>query len=507
MKVPTAASPIGYARVIQEYGLRVLPPPTLSYVSSRGGKQVLREGSQTLAVYPNAYAPGDTLCEQLEFALKHEGVQLGILDALFHSMDVSALETQLVQAVRERPTGLYSRKLWFLYEYLTDRRLPLPDAEHGVYTPVLDPKKYYTAEPQRSRRHRVLDNLLGPVAFCPIVRRTESLRRAEAQGLAAEATRLVASYDEDAIRRAVSYLYTKETRSSFAIEGEKPSHDRAERFVALLRLAPELERFDEATFVGLQSRTVDPRFAEPTYRTEQNYVGETVGLVEQHVHYIPPKPGDVRTLMQGLLECRERMAASRIDPVVQAAVFAFGFVFVHPFMDGNGRLHRLLIHHVLSRAGFTPRNLIFPISAVMLQRRAEYDATLESFSRPLMELLRWEHDDEWKVTVSGETASHYRFIDFTQMAEALYGWVEHTLRTELRRELEFVVRFREAREEMERVVDLPGRELNLFVQLVLQNKGRLSAAKRASQFRKLTDDEVDALETIIRERLLPVAPR
>ncbi len=78
-------------------------------------------------------------------------------------------------------------------------------------------------------------------------------------------------------------------------------------------------------------------------------------------------------MMDGLLECQRRMESTPLDAVVQAAVAAFGFVFVHPFEDGNGRIHRLLIHLVLSRNAFTPKGVIFPVSAVMLQRRHEYD--------------------------------------------------------------------------------------------------------------------------------------
>jgi Fic family protein len=36
------------------------------------------------------------------------------------------------------------------------------------------------------------------------------------------------------------------------------------------------------------------------------------------------------------------------------------FVYIHPFDDGNGRLHRYLIHHVLSRTRFTPAGLVLP---------------------------------------------------------------------------------------------------------------------------------------------------
>ena len=57
-----------------------------------------------------------------------------------------------------------------------------------------------------------------------------------------------------------------------------------------------------------------------------------------------------------------------IDPVVAAAMIAFGFVFIHPFVDGNGRIHRYLIHHVLAERGFAPKGIVFPVSAVILER-------------------------------------------------------------------------------------------------------------------------------------------
>lgn len=43
-----------------------------------------------------------------------------------------------------------------------------------------------------------------------------------------------------------------------------------------------------------------------------------------------------------------RFAKSIYDPVLAAGI-AFGFVFIHPFEGGNGRIHRYLIHHVLAK--------------------------------------------------------------------------------------------------------------------------------------------------------------
>jgi len=156
----------------------------------------------------------------------------------------------------------------------------------------------------------------------------------------------------------------------------------------------------------------------------------------------------------------------------------------------------LLIHYVLSRNGFTPKGVIFPVSAVMLQRRHEYDEALEQFSVPVMRLTDYEEREDGVVIVKDETEHLYRYFDATPMAEALYGWVEETVRDELRRELEFIVGFRKIRQRIDSIVALPDKQADLFVKLCLQNNGRLSPAKRR-HFSWLTDKEVAALEKAV----------
>ena len=499
--VPPGTEAAGYARLILDLHLCVLPPDHLTFIAAKGGKRMVVRDGQSLVVLPAVYRPEETLADQLEFALKHDGVNLQVLDAAFGRVAPEGLEAELAQRVRDRPTGIYVRRLWFLYEFLTGRTLQVADASTGNYVPLLDPALYYTASAVRSRRHRVVDNLLGNADFCPIVRRTERLAAFEAENLASEASRIVADFDEDAIRRAVSYLYTKETRSSFDIEGERPSASRTERFVSLLKTVPNVARLTMDELLRLQNATVDPRYADRGCRADQVYVGEQVDLARQKIHFIAARPEDVPRLMEGLLGALSRIEVSAVDPVVLAAALSFGFVFIHPFQDGNGRLHRLLIHYVLARTGFTPKGLIFPVSAVMGARKHEYDETLEAFSVPLMRLVDYDEDADGVVTVKNATAHLYRFIDATVMAEALYAWVQETVRTELRRELEFVVAFRDLRKEIESIVELPDRKANLLIKLCLQNNGTLSPSKRRSHFEELTDAEVAALERAVQRRL------
>lgn len=505
---PVAAQPVGYARVITEYALPVMPPHRLTYLASSGQKRErIEDGRMVIVLPPGGYIGGDALIDHLEFALKREGVNIEVLAAVFRRVDKAAFEPELTYAVRDHPTGRYTRVLWFFYEYLTRRRLDVPDASTGNYVPILDAEKYFATAGKRSRRHRVLNNLLGTSDFCPLVRKTDKLKKFVSMNLSDEAAHLVRQYDEDALKRAVSYLYTRETRSSFNIEGEHPSTSRTERFVALLRGLPKLPRLDKQQIINLQNQTVDPRFANSDYRHDQVYIGEQIEIARQRIHYIPPRPEDVPAMMDGLLAMLAGVRAPGVDPVVSAAVASFGFVFIHPFADGNGRLHRALIHYVLSVTGFSPEGVIFPVSAVMLERRREYDDCLESFSVPLMERVDYDESEDGVVTVKNDTAGFYRYFDATAMAEILYEWVEQTVRKEFRRELQFVVAFRETRQELERIVEMPDKQANLFIRLVMQNRGRLSDAKRKSLFSALTDGEIYRMEQAIQQKLTAALAR
>jgi Fic family protein len=87
---------------------------------------------------------------------------------------------------------------------------------------------------------------------------------------------------------------------------------------------------------------------------------------------------------------RIRARPDSIDAIIAASAISFGFVFLHPFKDGNGRLHRYLIHEELSNAAFTPKGIILPVSAVILANLDRYKETLESFSRPMRERTIFE---------------------------------------------------------------------------------------------------------------------
>ena len=495
-QISSHARRAGYTALVERYGLDVIPNWHASWVLTQGVRQrtVLPEGIEE--AYPATYWPGDDPGDHLTFALKYDGTNLGILAALFRKMP----QTDVLAYVASRPTGKYARRIWFLYEFLTGRRLPLDDLPRvGSYVALLDPKAYYTTTPSRRvQRQRINDNLLGDSRFCPTVRRTDALRRHESNDLPQRCRDVVAAYPSALLKRALGYLYEKETKSSFEIEREAIDSSRTERFVALLKAAEREDYCRRDALVDLQNRIVDARFRDSDYRRTQNYVGQSVALNRELVHFVGAPPSDLGDLMAGLIDSHRRMERGNVPAVVHAAAIAYGFVFLHPFEDGNGRIHRFLIHNILARRGFTPAGVIFPVSAAMLNSPEDYDASLEAFSKRLMSLVDYTLDGAGRLTVHNETEPWFRCIDFTAQAEALFGFLAQTIDRELEPELAFLANYDEAKSAIQDIVDMPDQRIDLFIRFCQQNLGQLSRRKRESHFAMLSDAEVAAMEQAVK---------
>ncbi len=488
--------PAGYSHLIDRYRLEVLPNWHTSTILGAGVARKNILGDQVENFFPPAYWPGEELGDHLAFALKYDGVNLGILYALFEK--VSAEE--LCVWIAASPTGKFTRRIWFLYEFLTGRQLPLEDLKQGNYFEVLEPDTYFTVAPgRRVPRMRITDNLLGNLSFCPVVRRTAALQAFEENEFKNRCDALIQSYPTDVLKRAQKYLYTKETKSSFEIEHLQPGADKLEKFVALLEMAEHRDYCDKDGLVEVQNRIVDPRFQDSDYRSSQNYVGESLSFRNERIHYICPKPEDLPSLMDGLIEAHRIIGGGRISPIVHATIVSYGFVFLHPFEDGNGRIHRFLIHNILSLRGLTPKNLVFPISATMLKQLSRYDQSLEAFSQPLTAMLKYELDEDGRMRVIGATARHYRFMDMTSQTEALFSFLRQTLETELVEELRFLANYDKTKRALKEIVDMPDRLVDLFIRFCHQNNGCLSAKKRAAYFPMLKTEEIGQMEQALNQ--------
>lgn len=486
---------LGYSWLIREFALPERPLAIESRLGTRM-RTTHEVGGTTRHEYPPQYAPAADVVGQLEFALKHETVDLCLLRDVFVACGAAPIEA----AVRARPTSRYSRLLGFFYEFTIGQPLDPTLEIGGNYVNALEAEDYFTSPtPLRNKRWRVWDNLLGDSRYCPMVRRTPAIVDGLALPLQDELRGLVADFPPESFQRASDYLYLKETRSTYGIEHEvMPPADRTRRFVALLRSAGEGRLGDllsEPELVKRQNLIVDPRYAVAAFRANHNYVGEQrPDYYSQRLHYVCPPPQWMGSLMAGLADSAQRSAG--LPALVQAAVAAFGFVFIHPFEDGNGRLHRFLIHDLLHRGGFVAANVMLPVSATMLRHMPDYDAALEHYSRPLLDgWLAYEMDEEGALSITNPdlVEGYYRYPDLTAQTEYLIRTVTLSIREDFAEELRFLRGYDTARAAVREIVDLPDRRLDLLLRVLHQNGGRLAKGKR-QQFAEITDGELEKIE-------------
>lgn len=449
-------------------------------------------------VYGPKYAPeNERIPDHIEFMLKYDDLNLDFLYAVFVRTD----ENELIAFLAKSPSGRYARKMGFLYEWLTGRALHLGFEPSGNYVDLLDETSYMTGNTTKNTRWRINDNLLGGPAFCPIIRRTPAMEEMLAADLKGQINQLKQEYSPDIFNRATQYLYRKETKSSYEIESEKPSPDRTNRFIGILHQAgkqPAKEVFQEGYLTTLQNAIVDPRYAQKGYRDFQNYIGQSNYRMEEIYHYICPPPSMVHRMMEGLLAVETKTIGG--PAVSRAAMIAFGFVFIHPFLDGNGRIHRFLIHDMLTRDGLAEQGLIIPVSAHMLNNLKDYDSALEDFSKPLMQRITFTTGAKGQMTVTNpdEVAAYFRYPDLTQQSIYLAQTIQSTIRHDLSEELFFLERYDELKVELQNLIDMPDRTLNELIVFLHQNKG-VFPNRRKKNFPEISNDEFKAMEMIYRD--------
>lgn len=120
------------------------------------------------------------------------------------------------------------------------------------------------------------------------------------------------------------------------------------------------------------------------FRDKQVFIGKSGTNIEKAT-YIPPSAEEIEKLMKNLEEYMNSFFEK--DAIVQIAVIHHQFESIHPFLDGNGRIGRLLISLFLYQRKFLPYPLIY-ISEYLEENRREYYTYLQNVE----ETGEWE---EW----------------------------------------------------------------------------------------------------------------
>ncbi len=476
---------IGYDFLRQSLGLHAfaLNRPALL-------KPVTRvEATPTFLAVPAHVAPqSDQPLDHLLFALKHEGTNLQVLaEALWH-----VPQDALLEQLRRTPNGQYLRVAGYLWEALTQRTLEDVPAIGGAAADLFDPGRYVTGPATRSAKWRVNFNGLGTPRYCATVEHTAAIRTAIDENLPGRAHRFIGKLGAGVLDRTLAWAYLHETQDSFAIERESPSEEKAQAFIDLLRQAHDRRPLTEEYLSELQAATVsNPVDKAVGFRHQQNWL-EGPGRGATAVSYIPPPPELARELMEELMTFANT-AARETDPIVMASVVSFGFVYLHPFMDGNGRLSRFLYHQALCQSGSLDNGLVLPVSVAMKKHEAEYLRVLQGYSRPARQRWRvgWIDAGQYDFAFTGHPAM-YRYWDATAQVEFGFRMAEQALEVELRQETRFLERYDAISAAVNERYDVRGSDLSTLIVSCLDNGGIISRRRR-DQFAARVPVDVFAL--------------
>ncbi len=498
---PEEATIVGYAAIIYTLTLSAPMPSRISIISQQNKKM---EDDQWI-LYPKSYLPNDNLAigeiealyKHLVFALKYEGINLLVFKRLTEHYSVENLEV----LIGIEPTGIYARKIWFLIEWLSGKII---DSKQNLvkksYINLVDDSLQFTIEGIKSTRHLIINNLPGTINFCPLIYKTAKLKGYIERNIAQQQITYLQGIRKEILQRAAAFLLLKDSKASFTIEGESPKSKRAARWGQAIGQAGSTNLSKEELYRLQQLVIENPRFLQLGYRQKGGFVGEhDRNTGEPLPDHISAKWQDIETLMDGLLLTEQLLTKNTIDPVIAAAIIAFGFVFIHPFEDGNGRLHRYLMHHILAKKQFTQQGIIFPVSAAILNKIVDYRKVLEAYSLPLLDYIDWKETKNHNVEVENDTIDFYRYFDATKQAEFMYDCVQETIEQIIPAEVVFLEKYDAFKREIDDVFEMPDSLVSLLMRFLTQNNGTLSKRAREKEFAALSEMEIAAIEKVYQE--------
>jgi hypothetical protein len=284
------------------------------------------------------------------------------------------------------------------------------------------------------------------------------------------------------IGRAEAFLLTKDSQSSFEIEKEK-FDNRAVRWMKTVR-AFMGSRLDDAKLFEMQKQLVSN--PDNGWRTDFGWIGDRLPDATPLPEHISAHPEGLKSLMEAWLGAYSLMFDRH--SVAVATALAYGFIIIHPFSDGNGRIHRFLLHQLGK----------VPVSSELLASIDDYIASLKKLSAPILDRSEWTVTADCNVELINDTTELYRYADATEQAEFIYKCIEQFVTYRLPKELEYLSAFDEARRIIDDAHDMPDKDLTLLVNLCVQNNGSLSKKKR-KLFELLSDDNIAFAEKVVGE--------
>lgn len=457
---PHGTKLVGYAAIIATYGLRVKRPRTLYSLGDLEASQ-LPGLPESWVVMKNVTSNGYTIDDHLLFAACYEPLSMEVIEAALSEYNSysSSFLTSLTLLVKKHSEEVGVRRMWFAAEVLFGHKLDVNDLPPTTTEqPLLDPETFYSycrEHPTVTSRHRIVNNLLGSPSCCPLVYKSAALKGAPKSAIFAERMRTISTSMhnyKDLFPRAVKYLYKLETRSSLEIENIYPDSENIKPFLAALQslsalkdedISEDMLRRVHQAVLGPNYQTIFEHHKGNLYRCNQAWLESTFTEQDGRVEFIPfiaPPPEELNTMMAEWISSLNIACKAEIDPVVLAATWAFSFIWAHPMGDGNGRLHRFILHWVLFKLGICP-DLLVPVSAHLLANRSDYQYVLQQCGGGITSACLYVKNGA--VTVSPGQRHLWRSFDATPFVEYMFSVLNTLTQENLPSQLNFLKKYDE----------------------------------------------------------------
>jgi hypothetical protein len=302
---------------------------------------------------------------------------------------------------------------------------------------------------------------------------------------------LALEFGEDTLGRSAVWMSLRESQSILTTRGETESSNRNQRFSEMLsgRSGEGPLPLNHPSLAHLQSEILGKRTTLKQFGIRQSplFVGELARDLEV-VHYVPPVAIDLQAMLDGMAVFWARTKDQ--SAVMRSAVMAFGFVYIHPLADGNGRVHRLLVNDILRRDGVVQEPVILPIWSLITsdaRERLAYDRILTSISRPLMGMLAGTYKMASAHTLypdgvrsnfvfKGESIARpvWRYMDLTNHVVYWADVIVRTISKNMRDETRYTQRHAQARVAIKDLVEMPDMQIDRIIRAVQDNKGKLT---------------------------------
>ena len=230
-------------------------------------------------------------------------------------------------------------------------------------------------------------------------------------------TEAIASSKVEGMQLGVRELARAEARSESGITPSPTAVEliaNIDAMVLAVDRAAEVERFGVPEIVAIHTQLLErttQRAIAGRIRETQNWIGGN-DYNPCGADFVPPPPDDLERLLTDLCAA---IHDKTLSPLVQAALVHAQFETIHPFLDGNGRTGRALVHVILRRRGIAPRFLP-PISVIFAGAKDRYIAGLTKF--------RGDAVNDWiehfAVATLQATRIARAYMDAVRMLQA--GW-------------------------------------------------------------------------------------